>query len=169
MRHNRGMETWKDITGYDFHYQVSNLGRVRTFSRWPEGRIMKPFLPPGGRLAVKLIKDNRPVSKLIHQLVLAAFVGPCPLGHVCCHGPGGAYDNRLVNLTYATHSTNCFDKYRDGTMYNATRVRRSDGKVFRSLSEAARQTPGAHYANILRVLRGERYTAGGFTWEVASA
>jgi len=43
------------------------------------------------------------------------------------------------------------------------RVRRSDGCVFRSVREAARQV-GVSYVNILRVCHGKRKTSAGFGW-----
>ena len=161
-------EQWKDIEGYDYRYQVSNLGRVRTFSRWREGRIMKTYLPPDGRLMLKLIKNGKYVAHLVHVLVAEHFIGPRPEGQVVCHGPKGALVNSVDNLRYATHSENCFDKYRDGTMYNARKVKRSDGVVFDSIAIAARAS-GINQQNIVSTLKGRRNRAGGYTWEYADA
>lgn len=164
-------ETWKDIPGYAYRYQVSDLGRVKTFSRWLEGRVMKTyFTADSHREAVKLRKvgggwRHRQISVLVAE----AFLGPRPAGMEVCHGPGGSSDNRLENLSYASHAVNCFDKYRDGTMYNITPVRRSDGAVFVSIAEAVRNTPGAHHANICRVLAGKRLTCAGYHWRYVNA
>src|SRR5687767_11914154 len=32
---------------------------------------------------------GKDTSQYVHRLVLAAFVGPCPEGMECLHGPGG--------------------------------------------------------------------------------
>lgn len=44
-------EIWKDIEGYDGLYQVSNLGRVKTF-QFNKGRIMKGYKTPLGYMMV---------------------------------------------------------------------------------------------------------------------
>lgn len=59
--------------------------------------------------------DGKCVRKYVHQLVLGAFVGPCPSGMVCRHGPHGKYDNHLYNLSWGTQKENIADKARDGT------------------------------------------------------
>lgn len=41
--------------------------------------------------------------------MLEAFVGPCPPGEECCHGPGGPADNRLANLRWDTRQANIRD------------------------------------------------------------
>jgi HNH endonuclease len=51
-------------------------------------------------------RNQRPV----HQLVLEAFVGPCPPGMECRHGDGDRANNRLSNLSWATHAVNMGDR-----------------------------------------------------------
>ena len=42
-------EIWKDVTGYEGLYQVSNLGRVKTMpKRGHKEKIMKPSLKKDG-------------------------------------------------------------------------------------------------------------------------
>jgi hypothetical protein len=61
-----------------------------------------------------LCRDGRRHRFNVHTLVTRAFLGPLPAGHEVCHGPGGALDNRLVNLSYGTHAKNMGeDRWRD--------------------------------------------------------
>lgn len=114
MHHTLPGEEWREISGYEGEYAVSNLGRVRSLTRtdWRGrrliGKILKPIESGGKRLAVKLPDGNR----LIHRLVLEAFVGPCPEGMEACHGMNGFLDNSVSNLRWDTRSENMKDKKR---------------------------------------------------------
>lgn len=50
-------------------------------------------------------------TKMVHRLVAAAFLGPCPDGLQVCHSNGNSHDNRLENLRYDTPSNNQADKF----------------------------------------------------------
>lgn len=64
------------------------------------------------RLIVTFCTSPRTMS--VARLVLEAFVGPCPEGMECCHGPGGCEDNRPSNLRWDTRQSNIEDIYRFG-------------------------------------------------------
>lgn len=114
-------EVWKKIPKYK-SYEVSNLGRVRSVSRWVGacashkscayesfrlGKVLKPGRNTKfGHVTVSLGRRN---SINVHRLVLLAFVGPCPKGKEVLHKNGIASDNRLVNLRYGTRSENNID------------------------------------------------------------
>ena len=68
-----------------------------------------------GYAAVKL-RLNNSVSRtrLVHRLVAAAFLGPCPDGQEVLHGNGQRLDNRLENLRYGTRQENVMDTIRHG-------------------------------------------------------
>lgn len=169
------MEIWKDIPGYEGSYQVSDLGSVRSLSRVVtdmqgirvrkfKGRVLSPGANRQGYLNVLLCSGVKQITFDVHRLVAVSFLGPCPAGLEVCHGPGGMRDNRLVNLKYADHVSNCLDQRRDGTRPNARAVVRSDGKVFASLSEANEST-GANPYCIRRACIDKHRTAGGFGWK----
>lgn len=119
------------MVGFEGSYEVSNLGRVRSLDRVKEckhwdhynGRIIKEMrrfrgqvLRPGpqspsGHLSVAIGKGN---SRLVHALVLEAFVGPCPDGRECCHADDNPSNNRLDNLRWGTRSDNLLDAVRNG-------------------------------------------------------
>ena len=122
-------EVWKDIPGYEGRYQVSDHGNVRsvdrevtcisasgiaTVRRVP-GRTLKPYINKyGGRGHLFVSLGKYTVPQPVHQLVLLAFVGPCPEGMEVCHGDGDPTNNRLDNLRYDTRSENIMDIYRVG-------------------------------------------------------
>lgn len=118
-------EKWKDVPGYDGNYQVSDLGRVRSWLPAPRAhgvigprpakpRILKPNVSTRYQF-VCLYRNKRQRFASIHTLVLEAFIGPRPVGMVACHGAGGVLDNRLSNLKWCAQRENMADKYRDGT------------------------------------------------------
>lgn len=91
------------------------MGRVRSFKRIP-CHVLSPATEKSGYLGVGLRKDGKCVHKRIHQLVMLAFIGPCPDGLEVCHGPGGPGDNRLSNLRYDTHLANVQESPRPGNL-----------------------------------------------------
>jgi len=118
------METWADVPGFEGSYQVSDRGRVRSLDRVikvdgkrgrfeyvKRGQMLAPQNDAHGYLHVAIGKGN--VQK-IHRLVLAAFVGPCPVGQEVRHMNGDSRDNRLANLVYGTRLENMADRIRHG-------------------------------------------------------
>lgn len=120
-------ERWSEVPDWEGIYSVSTWGRVKglprvtTFSdgrvrRYPE-RIMKLYIHDrDGYLGVKLVSGNRNESWLVHRLIMATFVGPCPPGMEVRHLNGVPSDNALFNLRYGTHSENVGDQKRHGTL-----------------------------------------------------
>lgn len=69
-----------------------------------------------GYLRVTLRVDSKPKGFLVHRLVLEAFVGPCPEGMEARHFPDrDRTNNRVKNLSWATHDQNIDDMDKHGT------------------------------------------------------
>lgn len=102
-------EIWKPIPGFD-GYGVSNLGRVKSVRKFNNPHFLKPFVSEKGHLRVILRANNRSYFKGIHQLVMLAFVGPCPEGELVCHKDSDPSNNKLNNLRYDTHRGNMQDR-----------------------------------------------------------
>ena len=92
-------EIWKDIPNYKGMYQVSNLGRVKSFKRGKE-RVLKTVPHKDGYYLVALYKGGERKMNLVHRFVMLAFVGESDLQ--VNHINGIKTDNRLENLEYCT-------------------------------------------------------------------
>ena len=116
------LEEWRPVTapGYETHYEVSNLGNVRSVARkvaYRDGRCrlypsieLKPSSTPAGYLVVTLSNGKRQKRvRLVHHLVMEAFVGERPYKYDTCHGNNDKADNRLSNLRYDTREGNLKD------------------------------------------------------------
>jgi hypothetical protein len=100
-------------------YDVSSLGRVRSWKRVPqqglEPHVMKPHpRGPSGYLSVALSTAEGKVYRYVHGLILETFVGPRPEGMESCHNNGIHTDCRAENLRWDTHSNNILDVIRHG-------------------------------------------------------
>jgi len=105
------MENWLPVVGHEGFYKISNIGRVRSLSRvgkyrMYKGRILKPCIKNGYH-AVFLSINNTGKQYYVHQLVLAAFVGPRPSERHCTnHKNGIRTDNNIGNLEWVTYREN---------------------------------------------------------------
>lgn len=69
---NNEVEIWKDISGYEGLYQVSNQGRVKSI-RYGNERILKPRKDKDGCIYVSLFKNGEINQYLVHRLVGRVF------------------------------------------------------------------------------------------------
>lgn len=101
------MENW---TTHSEHPDilVSDLGRV--------ARLLKTDTPSKRGYARVNIKNRFGVNvvRLVHQLVLEAFVGPRPPGALTRHINDDGMDNRLTNLRWGTTRENVEDAFLNG-------------------------------------------------------
>lgn len=113
-------EKWADVPGYEGLYRVSTEGRVLSKARPGGNGGLRKFARLNKRhpyLLVGLSKDGMVKSFLVHRLVMAAFVGPCPEGMQVCHNDGNVSNPALSNLRYDTPVGNAADKIKHGTDY----------------------------------------------------
>jgi hypothetical protein len=118
-------EEWRPVVGHEGAYEVSDQGRVRSLDHFrmqtgPHGELVQRFYPgkilrpsvstKAGHVGVSL----RRKTFHVHALVLAAFVGPRPVGQETLHLNHVGADNRLVNLRYGTRSENSRMTYAPG-------------------------------------------------------
>lgn len=118
----QGAERWLPVPDFEDWYEVSDLGRVRSWHlpHGALGRRKKPLMlkqvakGTGKYLTVTLRKDGTPYTCTVHTLVLTAFDRPRKPGEEGRHGPAGRYVNSLANLCWGTMSENHQDRRRDG-------------------------------------------------------
>ncbi len=112
-------ETWKDIKGYEGHYMVSDLGRVKSVSRMVNGRLFESKLlrlerTKRNRIKVQLRGGKDRKMAWVHRLVAECFV-PKVTGKNCInHINGISDDNRAVNLEWCTYKENSQHAWRTG-------------------------------------------------------
>ena len=101
------MERWKTIPNFP-NYEASDLGVIRRMgAEFP----LKPAITKDGYLTVNIRGANGPRSRLVHQLVLEAFVGERPNGYVTRHFPDrNPANNSLGNISWSTISQNMRDR-----------------------------------------------------------
>jgi hypothetical protein len=113
-------EEWLSVVDWESLYEVSNRGQVRSLARQTRrgirgGNLLTPYVRKNdGYPEVYLYVESRKTSRLVHHLVLEAFVGPCPDGLEALHGPGGKLDATPGNLSWGTRAQNMgADRVRD--------------------------------------------------------
>ncbi len=114
---------YRPIEGFR-HYRVGSDGSVWSMLggvwRQLKGRPLKNRRVSrprkGAYLSVVLCEKPLKSQRLIHRIVLAAFVGPCPDGAECRHLDGDPQNNRLENLAWGTRTENIEDMRRHGSL-----------------------------------------------------
>jgi hypothetical protein len=126
-------EIWKDIglvKGIDYtgFYQVSNLGRVKSLSRYVyrngsysypvKEKIKIQTIDRAGYLVATLCKSGKGWSYTVHRLVALAFI-PNSLNKCCVnHKDGNKLNNNVSNLEWVTYSENTRHAYKTGLLTN---------------------------------------------------
>ena len=105
-------EEWKPVVGFELMYEVSNAGDVRSIET---GRLLRQYINNSGYPAISFRKGSgKSYKRLVHRVVMAAFVGPCPEGHSVNHIDCNKLNNFITNLEYVTHSANLAHAYQHG-------------------------------------------------------
>ena len=91
-------EIWRDVAGYEGLYQVSNLGRIKSF--YNGERILKIRLSFWGYLRTTLTCEHKPKSFFVHRLVAEAFIPNPESKREVNHINGIKSDNRVENLEW---------------------------------------------------------------------
>ena len=95
---------WKDIAGYEGHYQVSDQGEVRSIKKQPV--VLKCDRQRNGYMRVYLWLGNRKRNRLVHRLVAEAFIpNPLHLSDIN-HLDEDKENNSISNLAWCTHLQN---------------------------------------------------------------
>ena len=114
------MENFINCKGYEGIYQISELGNVKSLSRYIENgnggyfskeKILNPTLNKSlGYLYVSLCKDSKPIKNYLHKIVAVNFLHLIPDGTnkiVVDHIDNNKLNNNLNNLQLITNRQNC--------------------------------------------------------------
>lgn len=186
------LEVWKDIPGYEGLYQVSNLGRVKGlenefyivgfgFKKFEE-RILKLNKTTDGYHRVTLCKNKEREYCRVHRLVAEAFIDNPENKPFIDHINTIRTDNRVENLRWVTRRENNNNPCTKVKMKNSAKQTYKKreiqpyekqekpvlcvetGFIYKSLSEAARQT-SIPIAGISKACLGQLKTSHGYHWK----
>jgi len=125
-------EEWRPAPGYESHYAVSSLGRVKRTAKGRGTRcgILKQCPYRNGHLFVVLSVGGKVKTVAVHRLVGEAFIGPLLPGLETRHMDGDPTNNAVSNLVYGTHLENVRDMRRHGTNHNANKTHCPQGHEY---------------------------------------
>lgn len=181
-------EQWKDITGYEGYYQVSDLGNVRSIDRYVlhkngtlmpiKGRLLRGAIAKNGYIQIILCVECVKKNLMVHRVVGKHFLRPQDSKSQINHINGIKTDNRAENLEWCTPSENIKHAYRNG-MVGLVKPKGLDNKnskpikgvdsngntiLFDSITQAANMLPN-DASNIVKCLKGKQKSASGYKWE----
>lgn len=113
-------EIWRDIKGYENHYQVSNHGNIISVKNGKK-LTLKPWIDDKGYFRVHLSKSNKKTYKKIHKLVAEAFLNHKSSGMklVVDHIDWNKLNNNVNNLQLITNRENASkDQFRHNRTSN---------------------------------------------------
>lgn len=121
------MINWKQIKDFP-DYEVSDQGKVRNKRT---GRTSHGYINGWGYLSVTLYRSGKKYCRMMHNLVVDAFIGGRLDKMVSNHKNGIKTDNRVVNLEVCTVSENNKHAYRMG-LKKPTRLYGPDNGMYKS-------------------------------------
>nr|UWF88477.1 MAG: zinc-binding loop region of homing endonuclease [Bacteriophage sp.] len=165
-------EIWAKIPGFE-NYEVSNFGRVKSYCRYKEGRLLKFNKNYYGYLSVALCNNGKTKLTKVHRLVASVFLNNDNNLPQINHKDEDVTNNHVDNLEWCTAKYNINYGNRSAKMaktqsvpvlqYNLdlTLLRKWD-----SIKEAADylNIKKAGRGHITECCQGKRRVAYGYIW-----
>lgn len=99
------IEEWRPVVGFEGLYEVSNIGRVRSLTRYK--KVIKPIITNTGYFQYQLWHNGVCRTGLAHRLVAQAFVPNTDNKPIVNHIDENKLNNSADNLEWVTHVENC--------------------------------------------------------------
>lgn len=153
-------EVWAEIEGYP-DYAVSNHGRVRNVRL---GNELQPRVNSYGYVRVSLRRDGETHDHYVHHLVARAFVTGYYPGVRIEHHDDNNSNNYIENLRFLNgRGLGTLVRHIPRPIHRKVQIVET-GMVFRNVEDCARYL-GGDPSSIYRVLRGERRSHKGYTYQ----
>lgn len=121
-------EKWTPIEDYP-GYEISTLGRIRSFKRFKEGRLLSPGKSANGYLNATLYRYFKRRTHSIHRMVAKSFIeNPENKPHIN-HKDSDKTNNRVDNLEWCTPSENIIHAYDNGMIQKSFGERNGNAKL----------------------------------------
>lgn len=137
------MEIWKDISGYECKYKISNYGRIKSlnYGKTQKEKIRKTQLNKG-YAKVNLSKNGKVKHYLVHRLVAEAFIpNPNNLTEIN-HKDENKENNHVSNLEWCTHKYNMSYGTRSEKVIKKLKGRKFTEDRKRNISKAMKKVGG---------------------------
>lgn len=124
-------EIWKPVKGYEYYYEISNLGRLVSLDYRGNGyrQLLKTNINKNGYEQVRLNVNKIGKNKKIHRLVAEAFL-PNPKNKKCVnHKDSNRFNNVVNNLEWSTHSENTIHGFKNGFIYRLSGENSKNSKL----------------------------------------
>lgn len=142
-------EIWHPCAGFETHYEVSNLGNVRSIERMVNhycggskvnlSTLLKAGKSKNGYLTVSFCIDGVKSNQSVHRLVARAFIENESNKPQVNHKDGNKHNNNVNNLEWVTRSENGLHAYR--VLKVSTRKKELSAKVTTLQSQVTALTP----------------------------
>lgn len=120
------IEEWRDISGYEGLYKVSDRGQIYSLS---SNKMLAIQHDKRGYPRVSISKNGELKSFRIHRLVAAAFLNNPENKRTVNHKNGVKTDNSVENLEYASDSENVSHAYKTGLKIGNAGSRNAQAKL----------------------------------------
>jgi len=119
------IEIWKDIVGYEGHYQVSSLGRIKSLRRpYPASKflknrmtkeiILKNKISYDGYEVCAISKNGQRFESRVHRIVAFAFLEKVEGKNEINHKDGNKLNNSIDNLEWCDRGENVRHSFEKG-------------------------------------------------------
>jgi hypothetical protein len=94
-------ELWKDIEGYEGHYQISNFGNIKSFYKRNKLGFVSPYINSCGYYALSLCLEGVRKCFLVHRLIALHFIEKVEGMPEVNHKDRNKLNNNVSNLEWA--------------------------------------------------------------------